>query len=63
MRTQLFYNNSTSNFTGALQKSGSPVVTATYTGDVAITGSVAGDNIKLDGNAVSSTNGNGKYAS
>ena len=34
-------------------------VTATYSGNVAITGSLAGDNIKLDGNAISSTNTNG----
>ncbi len=34
-------------------------VTATYSGNVAITGSLAGDNIKLDGNTVSSTNTNG----
>jgi len=34
-------------------------ITASYSGDVAITGSLAGDNIKLDGNAISSTNTNG----
>ncbi len=34
-------------------------ITATYSGNVAITGSLAGDNIKLDGNAISSTNTNG----
>jgi hypothetical protein len=34
-------------------------LTATYSGNVAITGSLAGDNIKLDGNAISSTNTNG----
>lgn len=34
-------------------------VTATYSGNVAITGSLAGDNIKLDSNAISSTNTNG----
>jgi len=34
-------------------------VTATYSGNVAITGSLAGDNIKLDGNAISSINTNG----
>jgi len=37
----------------------SSYVTATYSGNVAITGSLAGDNIKLDGNAISSTNTNG----
>jgi len=34
-------------------------ITASYSGNVAITGSLAGDNIKLDGNAISSTNTNG----
>ena len=34
-------------------------ITANYSGNVAITGSLAGDNIKLDGNTVSSTNTNG----
>jgi hypothetical protein len=34
-------------------------ITATYSGNVAITGSLAGDNIKLDGNAISSTNTDG----
>jgi len=34
-------------------------VTSTFSGDVAITGSLAGDNIKLDGNAISSTDTNG----
>ena len=34
-------------------------VTSTFSGNVAITGSLAGDNIKLDGNAISSTNTNG----
>ena len=53
------YSDATANFTGNLQKSGSPVVTAAYTGDVAVTGSLAGDNVKLDGNAISSTNTNG----
>jgi hypothetical protein len=34
-------------------------ITSTFSGNVAITGSLAGDNIKLDGNAISSTNTNG----
>ena len=34
-------------------------ITSTFSGDVAITGSLAGDNIKLDGNAISSTDTNG----
>jgi hypothetical protein len=34
-------------------------ITSTFSGNVAITGSLAGDNIKLDGNTVSSTNTNG----
>lgn len=34
-------------------------VTDNYSGNVAITGSLSGDNIKLDGNAISSTNTNG----
>jgi hypothetical protein len=35
------YADSTANFTGALQKSGSPVVTQAFTGDVAITGDLS----------------------
>ena len=34
-------------------------ITSTFSGNVAITGSLAGDNIKLDGNAISSINTNG----
>ena len=49
------YSDTTANFTGALQKSGSPVVTAAYTGDVDVTGELIVDSYNETYAAVTST--------
>jgi len=49
------YADTTANFTGALQKSGSPVVTAAYTGDVDVTGELIVDSYNETYAAVTST--------
>ena len=49
------YSDTTANFTGALQKSGSPVVTAAYTGDVDVTGELIVDSYNETYSAVTST--------
>jgi hypothetical protein len=49
------YSDSTANFTGNLQKSGSPVVTAAYTGDVNVTGELIVDSYNETYAAVTSS--------
>ena len=49
------YSDATANFTGNLQKSGSPVVTAAYTGDVDITGELIVDSYNETYAAVTSS--------
>ena len=49
------YSDTTANFTGALQKSGSPVVTAAYTGDVDVTGELIVDSYNETYAAVTSS--------
>jgi hypothetical protein len=49
------YSDATANFTGSLQKSGSPVVTAAYTGDVDITGELIVDSYNETYAAVTSS--------
>lgn len=49
------YSDTTANFTGNLQKSGSPVVTAAYTGDVDITGELIVDSYNETYAAVTSS--------
>ena len=49
------YSDTTANFTGNLQKSGSPVVTAAYTGDVDVTGELIVDSYNETYAAVTSS--------
>ena len=49
------YSDATANFTGNLQKSGSPVVTAAYTGDVDVTGELIVDSYNETYAAVTSS--------
>ena len=49
------YSDTTANFTGNLQKSGSPVVTAAYTGDVNVTGELIVDSYNETYAAVTSS--------
>tara|TARA_E500000318_G_C3539680_1_gene204111 strand:+ start:349 stop:975 length:627 start_codon:yes stop_codon:yes gene_type:complete len=49
------YSDATANFTGNLQKSGSPVVTAAYTGDVNVTGELIVDSYNETYAAVTSS--------
>jgi hypothetical protein len=49
------YSDTTANFTGNLQKSGSPVVTAAYTGDVDVTGELIVDSYNEKYSAVTSS--------